>query len=74
MDPLKKPIDPEIQARDRYADLVDKKFRSSLSEPERVELSRLQVYLDEVEAGFYEPVERKLESVLTKLRQGSLKR
>jgi hypothetical protein len=74
MDPLKKPIDPESQARDRYADLVDKKFRSSLSEPEKVELSRLQVYLDEVEAGFYEPVERKLESVLTKLRQRSLKR
>jgi hypothetical protein len=74
MNPLRKPIDPETQARDRYSDLVDKKFRSSLSDSERAELSRLQVYLDEVEAGFYEPVERKLESVLTKLRQRSLKR
>lgn len=74
MNPLKKPIDMESQARDRYAELVDKKFRFSLSEPEVAELSRLQVYLDEAEAGFYEPVERKLESVLTKLRQGSPKR
>ena len=74
MNPLKKPIDPESQARDRYADLVDKKFRSPLAEPEQVELAHLQVYLDEVEAGFYEPIERKLESVLTRLRQGSLKR
>lgn len=74
MDPLKKPIGPERQARDRYADLVDKKFRSPLSESESAELSRLQVYLDEVEAGFYEPVERKLESILTRLRQGSPKR
>ena len=74
MNPLKKPIDPEGQARERYADLVDKKFHSSLSEPELAELSRLQVYLDEFEAGFYEPVERELESVLTKLRQRSLKR
>jgi hypothetical protein len=74
MNPIKKPADPEIQARDRYADLVDKKFRASLSEPERAELSRLQVYLDEIEAGFYEPIERKLESALTKLRQGPLKR
>ena len=59
------------QTRDRYADLVDKKFRSSLSELEQAELLRLQVHLDEAEAGFYEPVERRLESVLTRLRQGN---
>ena len=74
MNPLKKPVDLESQARNRSADLVDKKFHSSLAEPEKAELSNLQIYLDEVEAGFYEPIERKLESVLTKLRQGSLKR
>ena len=74
MNPLRKPIDPAAQARDRYSDLVDKKFRSSLSETEQAELSHLRVYLDEVDAGFYEPVERKLESVLTKLRESSLKR
>jgi hypothetical protein len=56
------------QARDRYAELVDKKFRSSLSESEQAELLRLQAYLDEAEAGFYEPGERRLEAALTKLR------
>ena len=68
------PIDTERQARDRYADLVDEKFRSSLSESEEAELSRLRVYLDEIEGTFYEPIERKLESVLTKLRQRPLER
>jgi hypothetical protein len=74
MHPSEKPVDVESQARDRYADLVDKKFRSSLSESEQAELLRLQVYLDQVEANFYEPIERKLESALTKLRQRPLKR
>lgn len=74
MHPSEKPVDVESQARDRYADLVDKKFRSSLSESEQAELSRLRAYLDEVEANFYEPIERKLESALTKLRQRPLKR
>ena len=74
MHPSEKPVDIESQARDRYADLVDKKFRSSLSESEQAELLRLQVYLDQVEANFYEPIERKLESALTKLRQRPLKR
>lgn len=70
MNPLRKPIDPETQARDRYAALVDKKFLSALSEPEQAELSCIQAYLDEVEAGFYEPAERRLESILARL-QGS---
>jgi hypothetical protein len=55
------------QARDRYAELVDQKFRSSLTESEAAELLRLQVYLDEGDASFSEPVEERLESVLTKL-------
>jgi hypothetical protein len=74
MQPSEKPVDVESQARDRYADLVDKRFRSSLSDTEQAELSRLRVYLDEAEATFYEPIERKLESALTKLRQRPLKR
>jgi hypothetical protein len=74
MQPSEKPIHVESQAHDRYADLVDKRFRSSLSEAEQAELSRLWVYLDEIETTFYEPIERKLESVLTKLRQQPLKR
>jgi hypothetical protein len=74
MQPSEKPVDTESQARDRYADLVDKKFRSPLSPSEQAELSRLRVYLDEVETTFYEPIERKLESALTKLRQRPLKR
>ena len=67
-------IDPGDQARDRYADLVDKKFRSSLSEDEQAELARLQTYLDEIETPFYEPIERKLKSALGELRQKSAKR
>jgi hypothetical protein len=61
--------DSEGQARDRYAELVDKKFRAQLSQPEQEELKGLQSYLDQTEAGLYEPIERKLESALTKLRQ-----
>jgi|1186.fasta_scaffold594797_2 hypothetical protein len=65
---------PEGLARDRYAELVDKKFRSSLSDSEQAELLRLQTYLDEADGKYYEPAERKLQSVLTKLRQRSLAR
>jgi hypothetical protein len=65
---------PEGLARDRYAELVDKKFRSSLSNSEQAELLRLQTYLDEADAKYYQPAERKLQSVLTKLRQRSLAR
>lgn len=61
--------DPEDQARDRYAELVDKKFHTQLAKSEQEELRGLQSYLDDAEAGLYEPAERKLESALTKLRQ-----
>jgi hypothetical protein len=64
----------ENQARARHAELVDKKFSSSLSEIEQAELLRLQAYLDQAEAKFYEPIERELESALTKLRRSSLAR
>lgn len=67
-------MEAERQARDRYAALVDKKFRSSLSDSEQAELSRLKVFLDEVDAKFYEPIERKLRTALTKLRKQSLER
>jgi hypothetical protein len=74
MNPSEKPVDVESQARDRYAELVDKKFSSFLSKDEGEELVRLQTYLDEADAKFYEPIERKLESALTQLRRKSLKR
>lgn len=67
-------VDAESQARARYAELVDKKFSASLTEPETAELSRLQAYLDQAEARFYEPVERKLDSILAKARRRSLPR
>jgi len=51
-------------AHDRYAVLVDKKFISSLSPEEQAELLRLEVYLDEVEADFYEPIKKKLRAAL----------
>jgi hypothetical protein len=64
----------ESQARQRHAELVDKKFRSSLSEIEQAELLRLQSCLDQADAKFYEPIERGLESALTRLRRKSLAR
>lgn len=64
-------VDAARQERDRYAELVDKKFQSPLTVSEQAELLRLQEYLDEADAKFYEPIEEKLESVLTKLRQRS---
>ena len=67
-------MEAEKQARDRYAALVDKKFRSSLSESEHAELSRLKVYLDEADAKFYKPIEQKLRTALTKLRKLHLER
>lgn len=64
----------EAHVRARYAELVDKKFRSSLTDSEQAELLRLQTSLDEAETKYYEPAKRKLQSVLTKLRQRSLAR
>ena len=66
--------DVEKWARERYAELVDKKFCSALSKAEEEELQRLQACLDEAEAKLYEPVERELEAALTKLRRQSLAR
>jgi hypothetical protein len=63
--------DKESQRRDRYAELVDKKFRSLLTETEQAELLQLQKHLDEVDSKFYEPIEKKLEIALAKLRQRS---
>jgi hypothetical protein len=66
--------DIEKRARERYAELVDKKFLSGLSESEKAELQSLQTCLDEAEAKLYEPVERELEVTLRKLRRRSLAR
>jgi len=66
--------DAEKRARERYAELVDKKFCSPLSESEAAELQRLQTRLDEADAKLYEPVERELEATLTKLRRRSVAR
>jgi hypothetical protein len=57
------------QVRERYALLVEKKYASSLSEVEVAEMTSLKEDLDRSEESFYEPIERRLESVLTKLRQ-----
>lgn len=67
-------MEAEKQARDRYAELVDKKFRAPLSEPELEELLHLKAYLDGVDAKFYEPIKQKLRTVLTKLRNPPLER
>lgn len=66
--------DSEKQARERYVELVDKKFCSTLSESETAELQRLKTRMDGAEAKLYEPVESELETTLTKLRRRSLAR
>ena len=62
------PVDLERQARDRYAELVERKYASVLSAAEQAEMLRLQAYLDQAEAKFYKPIERKLKSTLMRLR------
>lgn len=64
-------LDLEVQERDRHAELVDKKFQSSLTEAEQAELLQLQEVLDDADAKVYEPIEKKLELLLAKLRQRS---
>jgi hypothetical protein len=61
------PMDDIDRARDRYAELVDKKFGSYLTEPEQAELLRLRTYLDEAESGFYEPIKKRIDLALAKL-------
>ncbi len=61
--------DLENQARDRYSALVEKKYAASLTEVEREEMLLIEEFLDRSEAEFYEPIENKLESALTRLRQ-----
>lgn len=56
-------LDP---ARDRYAELIDKKFGSRLTEAEQAELLRLRAYLDEAESDFYEPIKKRLDLALAK--------
>jgi hypothetical protein len=64
-------MDGKSQARDRYTELVDQKFRSSLTQSEQAEMLRLQTCLDEADAKFYEPIEKRLDLTLSKLRQRS---
>jgi hypothetical protein len=49
-----------VEARSRYSDLVDKKFRGSLSIEEESERKDLEDLLDTAEAPFYEPFKQKL--------------
>ncbi|HEV2856724.1 MAG TPA: hypothetical protein VHC97_28310 [Thermoanaerobaculia bacterium] len=58
--------DIERQARGSVCGTRRQEVPLPSSEPEQAELLRLQAYLDEAEAGFYEPVERRLESFLVK--------
>ncbi len=60
------PVDLD-QTRDRHAELVDKKYGSFLTETEQEELLRLRVYLDEAQAEFYKPIEKKLDLALAAL-------
>jgi hypothetical protein len=62
-DVLEQPVDIS-QARERHADLVDKKFGSFLTDAEQAELLRLRVYLDEADSEFYKPIEEKLDAAL----------
>jgi TIR domain/Restriction endonuclease len=58
------PID---QARDRYAELIDKRFSSNLSLDEQNELVLLEELFDEVEAPLYSPAIKRLKEIRDKL-------
>ncbi len=53
--------------RDKHSMLVDKKFREGLSETEEKELSQINDILDDYDAPFYEPIERRLSEVYDQL-------
>jgi hypothetical protein len=57
------------QTQERYSMLVEKKYGAGLSEAEKEEMLRLERRLDASDADFYAPVERRLESALSRLRQ-----
>jgi hypothetical protein len=61
---LTKPID---QARKRYAELIDRKFISTLSSDELTELTRLEELMDEAEAPQYEETIRRLTEIRDRL-------
>jgi hypothetical protein len=54
-------------ARERYGDLVDKKFGASLGVDEERELKELKQTLDRADAPFYEPVKQRLRAELERL-------
>ncbi|MCI0488499.1 MAG: hypothetical protein L0229_18075 [Blastocatellia bacterium] len=57
----------DLQARERYAELIDKKFTTSLSSDEQKELSRLEKLMDETEAPLYEQTIERLKEIRDKL-------
>ena len=69
--PASERLDEDRRERDRYAELVDKKFQSGITKSEQDELLRLRAHLDEADAKLYGPIEEKLETVLAKLRRRS---
>jgi hypothetical protein len=51
---------PVRQIRERYAELVNKKFQDTLTSGEKTELQRLADVLDQADAPFYEPLKNAL--------------
>ncbi|MGH9764302.1 MAG: restriction endonuclease, partial [Blastocatellia bacterium] len=58
-----------LEARNRYSDLVDKKFRGSLSIEEESERKDLEDLLDAAEAPFYEQFKERLIAVKSRLEK-----
>jgi len=61
---ITKPID---QARERYSELIDKKFITGLSADEQGELTRLEELIDETEAELYNQTIKQLKETRDKL-------
>jgi|GEM_PF-3079465 len=56
-----------VQARERYTELIDKKFSASLSLDEQAELARLEARIDEAEAPLYDETIKLLKEIRDRL-------
>jgi HJR/Mrr/RecB family endonuclease len=56
-------------ARERYAELTDKRFLSQLDESETRELEQVESFLDTAEAPYYEPIKQRLRAIRDQIRK-----
>lgn len=60
------------KVRDRYSELIDKKYFKGLSKEEKDELTELEAILDETEEPIYNPIKQILNKELSMLKKKSI--